>query len=149
MDSKYTWKESDKSYKRLVQCEWQCSNTLQSFNFWYRVNLLRYNGQNEHRDGENVDFVPVEDESRNTGRANAAPLVESLEADEVDYRSIDTPKKPQLQEEPLEEEDNVGESFDDYVKRRTIEFNRLLDEVNGINLYTARSIAVLCLIEKY
>ncbi|CAM0137619.1 unnamed protein product [Umbelopsis sp. WA50703] len=108
MDSKYTWKESDKSYKR--------------------VNLLRYNGQNEHRDGENVDFVPVEDESRNTGRANAAPLVESLEADEVDYRSIDTPKKPQLQEEPLEEEDNVGESFDDYVKRRTIEFNRLLDE---------------------
>jgi hypothetical protein len=130
MDSKYTWKESDKSYKRLVQCEWQCSNTLQSFNFWYRVNLLRYNG-------------------RNTGRANAAPLVESLEADEVDYRSIDTPKKPQLQEDPLEEEDNVGESFDDYVKRRTIEFNRLLDEVNGINLYTARSIAVLCLIENY
>ncbi|KAG2181353.1 hypothetical protein INT43_008936 [Umbelopsis isabellina] len=108
MDLRHNWKETDKSYKR--------------------VNLVRNQGGTEYANGETPDFVPVEDELKTIRRADAAPLVESLDADEVDYRSIDTPKKPQMEEEPLEEEDNVGESFDEYVKRRTIEFNRQLDE---------------------
>lgn len=129
MDLKYTWKETDKSYKRLVQSECLLYIPYQMFDDWCRVNLVRNQGVNEHANGETPDFVPVEDEIRNVGTTDAAPLAESLDADEVDYRSIDTPKKPQMEEEPLEEEDNVGESFDEYVKRRTIEFNRQLDEV--------------------
>lgn len=130
MDLRHTWKETDKSYKRLVQSEWSIYMPYQRFDNLCSVNMVRNQSGNEHENGETPDFVPVEDEIKTIGRADAAPLVESLDADEVDYRSIDTPKKPQMEEEPVEEEDKVGESFDEYVKRRTIELNRQLDEVN-------------------
>lgn len=48
----------------------------------------------------------------------------------VDYRSIEGPKTThEVQSDDEESSDQEGESFDEYIRRRTIEQNRHLDEV--------------------
>jgi hypothetical protein len=88
---------------------------------------LKYQNIEVCDDRETTDYIPVEAE---TGYAQKTDQMDVGEPDDVDYRSIDTPKKVELQEEPKEEY-SAGESFDEYVKRRTIEFNRQLDEVSA------------------
>lgn len=48
----------------------------------------------------------------------------------VDYRSIEGPKTThEVLSDDEESSDQEGESFDEYIRRRTIEQNRHLDEV--------------------
>jgi hypothetical protein len=80
-------------------------------------------------DGESTDYISIETEA-NESREQEPDQMDTGDANEVDYRSIETPKKPGDVENIIaQEEDTVGESFDEYVKRRTIELNRQLDEV--------------------
>jgi len=106
-DSRYTWMETDRSYKRVH---------------------LNPDHVKVEMDGESTDYIPIETEA-NESREQEPDQMDTGDANEVDYRSIETPKKPGDVENIIaQEEDTVGESFDEYVKRRTIELNRQLDE---------------------
>ncbi|KAH8548370.1 NRDE-2, necessary for RNA interference-domain-containing protein [Umbelopsis sp. PMI_123] len=107
MDSKYTWMETDKSYKRVN---------------------LNPETINHTEAGDPIDYIKLDDEVKATEEQKITDMLE-VDPTEVNYRSIDTPKKPQdVVEVKQGEEESIGESFEEYVKRRTIELNRQLDE---------------------
>jgi hypothetical protein len=79
--------------------------------------------------GDSKDYITLDDEIKPTEELKATNAIEA-DPNEVDYRSIETPKKPQDDVEvKQEQEESIGESFEEYVKRRTIELNRQLDKV--------------------
>jgi hypothetical protein len=79
--------------------------------------------------GDPIDYIKLDDEVQATEEQKITDMLE-VDPNEVNYRSIDTPKKPQdVVEVKQGEEESIGESFEEYVKRRTIELNRQLDEV--------------------
>ncbi|RUS21226.1 NRDE-2, necessary for RNA interference-domain-containing protein [Endogone sp. FLAS-F59071] len=97
-DPKHTWRETDKAFKRLTVKPSQPNSTAT----------------------HSADFIPIDD----------AVTFEhpSGEEEKVDYRSIDGMVKPQSQEELEEEEGEEGESFDEYVRRQMMEFDKNLEK---------------------
>ncbi|KAI9286695.1 NRDE-2, necessary for RNA interference-domain-containing protein [Umbelopsis sp. AD052] len=118
MDSKYTWMETDKAFKRVNLNPESMKHTMA---------------------GDSVDYITLDDEIKLTEEHKATNANDAVEAEpnEVDYRSIETPKKPQdVVEVKEEQEESIGESFEEYAKRRTIELNRQLDkEPNNAKLW--------------
>ena len=80
-------------------------------------------GSNVQED-EDLNYIKVEGEGEKSQRKTNDQVISSG----VDYRSIEGPNVQNTSddEEEIEEE---GESFDEYIRRRTIEFNRKLNEV--------------------
>lgn len=62
----------------------------------------------------------------------------------VDYRSIEGPKTThELSSDEEESDQEEGETFDEYIRRRTIEQNRHLDEVKRKRICVTYPIVVL------
>lgn len=86
--------------------------------------------------GDSIDYISLDDEIKPAERLKVTNAMDTdateVDLNEVDYRSIETPKKPgDVVEEEQEQEESIGESFEEYVKRRTIELNRQLDKVTN------------------
>ncbi|KAI8968975.1 NRDE-2, necessary for RNA interference-domain-containing protein [Mycotypha africana] len=119
--SNYAWKELDKDFKRI-----------------------RIRPKKEDKDlfAEHANVINLEDtDSQKSSKVRQEhQLIDyDLYDTGVDYRSIEGNKvKPSAQssEEAGEEEDEEGESFNEYIRRRTIEFNRQLDrEPENVQLW--------------
>lgn len=109
------------------------------FNIKGRVNLNPGHVK-EQINGGSTDYIPIDTETKDIREPEE---MDTSDANEVNYRSIETPKKPEdIQEEV--DEDTVGESFDEYIKRRTIELNRQLDEVHYKNAMLPSFKLALC-----
>lgn len=71
-----------------------------------------------------LGFIQFED---TTSKAHTNDY-ESYITSDVDYRSLEGNKVKKVDEEEYEESEEEGESFNDQIRQRTIEFNRRLDK---------------------
>ncbi|KAI7849022.1 NRDE-2, necessary for RNA interference-domain-containing protein [Circinella umbellata] len=99
-DADYSWKETDKAMKRI---------------------FIRP-GSNVQED-EDLNYIKVEGEAETTRKKTNEQVISSG----VDYRSIEGPNVPNTSDDD-EEVEEEGESFDEYIRRRTIEFNKKLNQ---------------------
>ncbi|KAI9313832.1 NRDE-2, necessary for RNA interference-domain-containing protein [Dichotomocladium elegans] len=105
-DPEYSWKESDKAMKR-IRIKPKLDHTSDSFS-------------------DGAGFITLQQEREH--RKKRKDLADEAISSGVDYRSIEGPKARDEEEaESDEDDDSEGESFDEYVRRRTIESNRHLD----------------------
>lgn len=73
---------------------------------------------------DHLGFIQFED---TTAKAQASDY-ESYVASNVDYRSLEGNKVKRVDDEEYEESEEEGESFNDEIRQRTIDFNRRLDK---------------------
>ncbi|KAI8972712.1 NRDE-2, necessary for RNA interference-domain-containing protein [Pilobolus umbonatus] len=107
-DSDYSWKEFDKSIKRIH---------------------IQHIKTKEDPFKMHADMVLFDDP-----KAKKPSLEEEVYSSGVDYRSLEGNKRKKEDSESEEEEE--GESFDDSVRKRTIEFNRRLNkEPHNVQLW--------------
>ncbi|KAG0944610.1 hypothetical protein G6F29_004478 [Rhizopus arrhizus] len=102
-DSTYTWKEMDKSMKRIH---------------------IKQGVNEEDPFSSSTAFIQLADEKSKKKKND----YESLVSTGVDYRSLEGNKVRAAHEEDEEEEEEEGESYNDMIRRRTIEFNQRLDQ---------------------
>ncbi|CAO3697494.1 unnamed protein product [Rhizopus microsporus] len=108
-DSEYAWKEIDKSLKRI-----------------------RIKKQENDQDPFSLSsgYVQLSDDHQKKKKAD----YESLVSTGVDYRSLEGNKVRTVREEDEEEEE--GESYNDIIRRRTVEYNQRLDkEPENVDLW--------------
>ncbi|KAI8393343.1 NRDE-2, necessary for RNA interference-domain-containing protein [Radiomyces spectabilis] len=105
-DREYTWKETDKAMKRMR----------------IKPALSVQEGLSELNKG----FISLEQEEPSQAAEHTSD--NAILSSGLDYRSIEGNRPAQLTDTAEESDDEDGESFDEYVRRRTIEFNRQLDQ---------------------
>ncbi|KAG2202419.1 hypothetical protein INT47_008890 [Mucor saturninus] len=104
-DSNYAWKELDTSLKRIRIKPKKNSTDTDPF-------------------ATHSGFIQFDD-TTSKAQANDA---ESFITSNVDYRSLEGNKVKKIDHEEYEESEEEGESFNDQIRQRTIEFNRRLDK---------------------
>lgn len=121
-DSNYAWKELDKSLKRYVcVCVLTMSEYLDPQRQMHRIRIKPKHNMSDPF-ASHANTIPFDDHSSKHALEN-----EAYASSGVDYRSLEG-NKVKRRHVDEEEEEEEGESFNDHIRQRTINFNRKLDQ---------------------